>query len=183
MTVVLDDHLLRDWMARRDDALVDAVAGEAVATTNLWYARLCKSAAGATGGALLERFGETERRALIAALVALPNDIIVVSMRDLAWKMGKLVAVHAGLSALGAEAVAAATPSARAAFSSPRRTTVPASGGVAQSKTSGTTPCLADSVINIVSHRPRQLLPYQPEHPSGIDQDPALAITAPDRAR
>ena len=108
MTVVLDDHLLRDWMARRDSGLVDVLAGEAIATTNLWYVRLCRSAARATGGALLEGWAAAERSALIAGLVALPVDVTVVPMRDLAWRMGQLSAEHAGLSALGAEAVAAA---------------------------------------------------------------------------
>ncbi len=108
MTVVLDDHLLRDWMARRDDALVDAIGGEEVATTNLWYARLCKSAARATGGALLEGWNEDDRRSLIAGLVALPDEVLVVTMRQLAWRMGELIADHNGLSTLGAEAIAAA---------------------------------------------------------------------------
>lgn len=108
MTVVLDDHLLRDWMARRDDALVTAIAGDTVATTNLWYARLCKSAAQAADGAILHGWSDPERRALVAGLVALPDDIIVVPMRHLAWRMGELIADHHGLSMLGAEAVAAA---------------------------------------------------------------------------
>lgn len=109
MTVVLDDHLLRDWMARRDDALVQAIADETAATTNLWYARLCKSAARATGGAILQGWSGVERRRLIERLVALPDDVTVVPMRQLAWKMGELVADHHRLSMLGAEAVAAAT--------------------------------------------------------------------------
>jgi hypothetical protein len=108
VTVVLDDHLFRDWMARRDEPLVTAIAGQDVATTNLWYVRLCKSAARASGGALLEGWAGTERRALIAGLVALPRDVTVTPMRDLAWRMGELAASHSGLSALGAEAVAAA---------------------------------------------------------------------------
>ena len=108
MTIVLDDHLLRDWVARRDDALQEAVNNEQVATTNLWYARLCKSAARAEGGALLSGWGTKERRALIASLVALPDDIVVVPMRRLAWRMGELAADHTGLSTLGAEAVASA---------------------------------------------------------------------------
>lgn len=108
MTTVLDDHLLRDWLGRRDNALIDAIAGEPTATTNLWYARLCKSAARATGGALLEGWDIVERRALIAGLVALPREVAVVPMRDLAWTMGALVADNRGLSTLGAEAVAAA---------------------------------------------------------------------------
>lgn len=108
MIVVLDDHLLRDWMGRRDSLLVDAVGEDRLATTNLWYARLCKSAAQATGGALLSRWEERQRRALVAGLVALPDEIGIVAMRDLAWRMGELIADHRGLSTLGAEAIAAA---------------------------------------------------------------------------
>ena len=108
MTVLLDDHLLRDWMTTRDGALVEAVSDDPVATTNLWYARLCKSAARVTGGALLAGWSDADRRALVAGLVALPDDIAIVPMRGLAWRMGELIADHQGLSTLGAEAVAAA---------------------------------------------------------------------------
>lgn len=108
MTVVLDDHLLRDWMARRDHALVQAIANDAIATTNLWYARLCKSAASVGGGALLGGWADDDRRTLIAGLIALPDEVVVVPMRQLAWKIGELIADHNGLSMLGAEAVAAA---------------------------------------------------------------------------
>jgi hypothetical protein len=108
VTVVLDDHLLRDLVARGDARLLDALADEPVATTNLWYARLCKGAARAADGALLRGWPTDERRALVAALVALPDEIQIVPMRTLAWKMGELVADHGGLSTLGAEAVAAA---------------------------------------------------------------------------
>lgn len=106
MTVVVDDHLLRDWMARRDAALLRAIAGEPLATTNLWYARLCKSAASGGSGALLGGWAVEERRALIAGLVALPEEVIVVPMRHLAWRMGELIADHGGLSTLGAEGAA-----------------------------------------------------------------------------
>jgi hypothetical protein len=108
VTVVLDDHLLRDWMARRDEALVSAIGTDEVATTNLWYARLCKSAARAGNGALLQGWAVSERRALISGLVTLPDDVVVVPMRQLAWRMGELSNDHHGLSTLGAEAVAAA---------------------------------------------------------------------------
>jgi len=106
--VLLDDHLLRDWLARRDAALVTAIASEPVGTTNLWYARLCKSAARSTGGALLGGWGGPERRALVGGLVRLPTDVAILPMRQLAWSMGQLAADHDGLSTLGAEAVAAA---------------------------------------------------------------------------
>jgi len=106
--VVLDDHLLRDWMAGPDDELRTVVAGDQVMTTNLWYARLCKSAARGAGGALLGGWPEPERQQLVAGLVALPPTISIVPMRLLAWRMGLLGAGHGGLSTLGAEAVAAA---------------------------------------------------------------------------
>jgi hypothetical protein len=108
LTVLLDDHLLRDWMVGPDRALRRRVGREALATTNLWYARLCKSAARSAGGALLGDLQLEERQALVGALVQLPRDITVVPMRELAWRMGVLVAEQAGLSTLGSEAVAAA---------------------------------------------------------------------------
>jgi hypothetical protein len=79
-----------------------------LATTNLWYARLCKSAARSASGALIGGLRIQERRALVAALVRLPDDIAVVPMRELAWRMGVLVAEQPGLSTLGSEGVAAA---------------------------------------------------------------------------
>lgn len=106
--VLLDDHLLRDWLVGPDPALRRAVRRDGIATTNLWYARLCKSAAGRRGGALLGGWDPVERDAVVAALVALPRDVEVVPMRELAWRMGQLVSEHRGLSALGSEAVAAA---------------------------------------------------------------------------
>ena len=108
MTVILDDHLLRDWMARSDRVLQRSVRGEKLATTNLWYARLCKSAARAGTGALVGDLNLTERQALVAALVRLPADFSVVPMRELAWRMGILSSEQSGLSTLGAEVVAAA---------------------------------------------------------------------------
>jgi hypothetical protein len=108
LTVLLDDHLLRDWMARPDRSLRDAVGDEPLATTNLWYARLCKSAARAGRGALAGDLSPDERQALVAALVRLPEDMTVVPMRQLAWRMGVLVSQESGLSTLGSEAVAAA---------------------------------------------------------------------------
>jgi hypothetical protein len=106
--VLLDDHLLRDWLAGPDSALRRAIQRDSLATTNLFYARLCKSAAGQRGGALLGGWDPAERDALIAVLVALPDEFEVVPMRDLAWRMGQLIGEHRGLSTLSAEAVAAA---------------------------------------------------------------------------
>ena len=106
--LLLDDHLLRDWLASPDAALRRAIRRDDLATTNLWYARLCKSAAGQRGGALLGGWDPNERDALVAALIALPDQIEVVPMRRLTWRMGQLISEHSGLSTLGSEAVAAA---------------------------------------------------------------------------
>ena len=86
--VLLDDHLLRDWLAGPDSALRRAIRRDSLATTNLFYARLCKSAAGQRGGALLGGWDPAERGALLAALVALPDEFEVVPMRDLGLENG-----------------------------------------------------------------------------------------------
>ena len=106
MKVLLDDHLLRDWLGGADEALQRAIGGGAVATTNLWYVRLCKGMAARHTG--LAHWPDREWRALVARLVALPDWVTVVPMRQLAWQMGELIHAHGGLSSLGAEAVASA---------------------------------------------------------------------------
>jgi hypothetical protein len=68
---------------------------------------LCKSAARSARGALLGDLTLEERQALVAGLVMLPDEITVVPMRELAWRMAILVSEEAGLSTLGSEAVAA----------------------------------------------------------------------------
>lgn len=106
--ILLDDHLLRDWMVGPDAALRRAVRQDELATTNLWYARLCKTASGRTGGSRLAGWDPDERAALVGALVRLPEQFEVVPMRDIAWRMGQLVTQHGRLSTLHSEAVAAA---------------------------------------------------------------------------
>lgn len=97
-------------MVGPDAKLQRGVGSQPLATTNLWYARLCKSAAGASSasGALLGGLSQEERGNIVARLVALPEEFTVLPMRDLAWRMGVLVSGHGGLSTLGAEAIAAA---------------------------------------------------------------------------
>ena len=41
---------------------------------------------------------------VIAGLVALPDDVTVVPMKDLSWRIGQLVNRHSGLSMLAAAA-------------------------------------------------------------------------------
>lgn len=105
--VVLDDHLVRDLLAGSTPrGLGRILRTRQPATTNLFYVRLCRSAVAATGGALTGSWPPDRRRDLGRALVTLPDDIRVVSMRALAYEMAELAADH-GLSSLGAEAIAA----------------------------------------------------------------------------
>lgn len=106
--VVLDDHLLRDLLA--DDIgseLAAAIEGCEVATTNLFLVRLTRSVVAARGGRLTGEWSGQRRRELGRRLVALPDSVEVVPMRDLAYRMAELSAAHR-ISTLGSEAIAAA---------------------------------------------------------------------------
>jgi hypothetical protein len=106
--VVLDDHLVRDLLA--DEAsgdLVELLADHEPATTNLYLYRLCRSVVSAAGGALTGGWAAEQRRELGRTLVALPKSVLVVPMRDLAYRMAEISDAHR-VSTLGAEAVAAA---------------------------------------------------------------------------
>ncbi len=105
---ILDDHLLRDLLA--DDAsagLVDLLAAHEPATTNLYLYRLSKSVASARGGALTGGWSAEHRRVLGAKLLTLPDDIEIVPLRTIAFRMAEIAATHR-VSTLGAECVAAA---------------------------------------------------------------------------
>lgn len=105
---VLDDHLLRDLLGDDvPDGLHRILRNHEPATTNLYYLRLCRSAAGTQGGQLTGGWPEERRRALAGSLLQLPEGISIVPMRSLAFRMAELVLTHR-VSNLGAEAVAAA---------------------------------------------------------------------------
>lgn len=106
---VLDDHLLRDLLAGEAAAGLEAVLTEyEPATTNLYLLRLSKSVvAAAAGGSLTGSWPPAQRLALGRQLIVLPDEIEVVPMRNLAFRMAELAASRR-LSNLGAEAVAAA---------------------------------------------------------------------------
>ena len=106
--LLLDDHLLRDVLA--DDvpsSLTRLLRHRDVATTNYWYFRLCKSAVSARGGQLMGAWPAERRRDVGRILVALPEEIHVVPIRPLAFRMAEIADRHR-VSSLGAEAVAAA---------------------------------------------------------------------------
>ena len=74
----------------------------------LYLVRLCRSVVAARGGKLTGSWSADARRELGRSIVAADNDddIEVVPMRALAFRMAELASVHR-LSSLGAEAVAA----------------------------------------------------------------------------
>jgi hypothetical protein len=106
--VVLDDHLLRDVLAgEQGRRLARLVATNELATTNLYYVRLCKSVVGARGGRLTGGWSEKRRRELGRGLLGLPDSIAIVPMRLIGYRVAELAHDHK-VSTLGAEAVAAA---------------------------------------------------------------------------
>lgn len=106
-SVVLDDHLLRDLLADNvGTELTQVLVDHEPATTNLYLVRLCRSVAAAAGGALTGSWPVDARRALGRRLVALPDDVAVVPMRTLAFRMAELANEHR-LSTLSSEAAAA----------------------------------------------------------------------------
>ena len=114
-TVVIDDHLLRDLLAGERGGDLDGLA-DGVATTGLWLFRLSSSFADPRSSGKLSApvaaMPVELQDAFRARIVALPPEITVLSMRDLAWPMGQLQARHRGegrnLSAAMVEALAAA---------------------------------------------------------------------------
>jgi hypothetical protein len=106
--VVIDDHLLRDVLAvEQGRRLARLIATSELATTNLYYVRLCKSVVAARGGALTGSWSPERRRELGRRLLELPESIVIVPMRLIGYRMAELAGGRR-MSTLGAEAVAAA---------------------------------------------------------------------------
>ena len=110
MTVALiDDQLLSKVLrGRRPKAL----AGAELYTTGYWYVRLCQAVLGAAErtGVLSAPFAELPaelRERALEALIELPPQIGLASLRDLAPRIGILRQQH-DLNILGMEALAAA---------------------------------------------------------------------------
>lgn len=105
---LLDDHLLRDFLADEiGDQLANLLQSSAPATTNLYLYRLSKSVVSARGGALTGAWAPERRRELGRRLMLLPSEVEVVPIRQLAYRMAEISDVHR-VSTLSAEAVAAA---------------------------------------------------------------------------
>lgn len=115
-SVVVDDHLLRHILTGKRTSDLGGLAPDGLATTGLWLTRLCASLADPeVAGKLSEpvaglpadvqdRFREQ--------ITALPDEIVVVPMRELCWTMALLQHRHRiegrGMSAAMVEALATA---------------------------------------------------------------------------
>jgi hypothetical protein len=114
-TVVIDDHLLRDVLTgnRRPD--LEGVA-TSLATTGLWLFRLSSAWAAPDVVGKLTRpvaaLSADQQELFRARLVALPDEIEVLPLRQLTWPIALLQQRHRSegrpLSAAMAEALAAA---------------------------------------------------------------------------
>lgn len=109
--LLVDDHLLLRVLLD-DEPLALRPAGAVIATTGLWYHRLCRAlASNRVIGSLSGRLGavdETVGAAVLAAVIELPDGIELLSLRTLGWPMAELVHAGVRLNLLSLEALAAA---------------------------------------------------------------------------
>jgi hypothetical protein len=109
--VLIDDHLLLRLLL--DDEPPDLrPPGTAIATTGLWYHRLCRALADqAVVGSLSRLLGAVDddvAAGVLASVMELPETVELVSLRTLGWPMAHLVHAGARLNLLSLEALAAA---------------------------------------------------------------------------
>jgi len=110
-TLLVDDHLLLRVLLD-DEPPSLRPAGAAIATTGLWYHRLCRAlATDAVRGSMSRQLGAVDDAVaadVLAAVIELPDTVELVSLRTLGWPMGELVQGGARLNLLSLEALAAA---------------------------------------------------------------------------
>ncbi|MDE0318507.1 MAG: hypothetical protein OXH86_08095 [Acidimicrobiaceae bacterium] len=109
--VLVDDHILLKLLLGEEPRELRPRGG-IVATTGLWYHRLCRALADqAVVGSMSRRLGDVSPAAaadVVAAVIELPMSIELVSLRTLGWPMGELIRDGARLNLLSLEALAAA---------------------------------------------------------------------------
>jgi hypothetical protein len=109
--VLLDDHLLLRVLLD-DEPPSLRPPGSVIATSGLWYHRLCRALGDvAIVGSMSRRLGgvgEEIAADVLRAVVELPPEIELISLRTLGWPMGELVHTAARLNLLSLEALAAA---------------------------------------------------------------------------
>ncbi len=107
--VLIDDHLLLRVLLD-DEPSTLRPSGGAIATTGLWYHRLCRALADETVvGSISRQLGTVDAMAsdVLGAVVDLPDTIELVSLRTLGWPMSQLLHAGARLNLLSLEALAA----------------------------------------------------------------------------
>lgn len=109
--LVIDDHiLLRILLADEPPHL--RPGGARVFTTGLWYHRLCRSVGDRSViGVFSRALGRAEPLVAarsIEAVTRLPDSIDLLSLRELAWPMARLVDDGVRLNLMSLEALAAA---------------------------------------------------------------------------
>jgi len=109
--ILVDDHLLLRILLEDEPANLRRRAGR-IATTGLWYHRLCRAiATSPVGGLLSRRLGSADPNLGAKAamsIVELPETLGLVSMRELAWPMAMLLDAGVRLNLMSLEALAAA---------------------------------------------------------------------------
>lgn len=109
MTALVDDHVLLAVFLDPDGR--GPVDGP-IATTGLWYHRLGRALLASTvTGSMSRQLGDTPRadaEKATASVVTLPEQIALVSLRELAVPMARLLASGLRLNLLSLEALAAA---------------------------------------------------------------------------
>ncbi len=109
--VIIDDHLLLQVLLGNEPTLLRP-SGAAIATTGLWYHRLCRALADQSiTGSMSRSLGQVDSRiasAAVRAVIELPDTIGLVSLRSLGWPMASLIADGIRLNLLSLEALAAA---------------------------------------------------------------------------
>lgn len=110
-TLIVDDHLLLRVLLE-DEPPELRPTGASLATTGLWYHRLCRALSNQTViGSISRRLGQVEdvvSVGLIRTVIELPDSIQLLSFRSLGWPMAELVNGGARLNLLSLEALAAA---------------------------------------------------------------------------
>jgi hypothetical protein len=109
LNVLIDDQCLS--VILRGES-IEEIQGHSVHTTGHWYYRLCQAYfRSASMGALsrpFESLSGEERVQAESRILALPDEIGLISMRELAPDMARLVDSHPHLNLLAREALAAA---------------------------------------------------------------------------
>lgn len=108
---VVDDHLLLRILLDDEPQELRPDGGR-VFTTGLWYHRLCRSVGDrSVVGVFSRALGRADPSvgaAAIEAVTRLPDSIELLSLRDLAWPMARLVDDGVRLNLMSLEALAAA---------------------------------------------------------------------------